>query len=336
MVMTRDSRKRLVVELSQGNWAESGEGTKGHSPFADTSNDTATSSAMDTTSTSTVPSSLISRTTVDKDGFFSLTQEVRPPKKRKYRPKSLSKQIKPPLEDLPAEVLENILGFVDDIPDLFCVVNTVKTFRNAIVPRPDIVVRTAVYGGGSSKKAIESFFDDIRYHRVHIPSTLRLLRVVRAFNISRGEVFFYSLLADFLFSSQLSGTRCERGTDCLQYHLIQKQSCKLLPDNLRHFGTALCSTCFCDLTHNMAKGHHEFVRESYLNHERLAVAKVNRQHLMLLKPLEDKATQEPTGSLIPSYKVAQVANTYFTNRRGDMSEQEAHVGAERIDRKSVV
>jgi predicted transcriptional regulator len=96
---------------------------------------------------------------------------------------------------------------------------------------------------------------------------------------------------------------------------------------------ALCQTCFSDLTQDMAKGHvhREFIEESYLNHERLAV--VTHQYyrqLMLRQPMEDAATKEPVGSLVPSYKVTQVANTYFFNRRPDMLDQEAHMITERI------
>jgi hypothetical protein len=178
MILTRASRKRVVAETSRDDGAVNGEETLARASSSPSNDADVAPGAMVTATTSTAPVSSFPHAAVDKDGFLSLVHDIRPKKKRKCRPMPLWMQVKPPLEKLPSEVLQNILGFVDDTKDLLHLVNTVKVFRSAIVPRPDIVVRTAVYNGGSSKSAIESFFDDVRYQRIHIPSTLRLLRVV--------------------------------------------------------------------------------------------------------------------------------------------------------------
>jgi hypothetical protein len=88
----------------------------------------------------------------DNEGLMSCTSTGTQNKKkrRRIKPPPIYKQNKPPLESLPNEVLQNILVFFDSIRDLFNLVNTSKSFRKAIEPRPDVVIKAAIYGGGNT------------------------------------------------------------------------------------------------------------------------------------------------------------------------------------------
>jgi hypothetical protein len=165
MVLTRDARKRAAPEPPSQNGA------------GDVTNFQQTCGGANAVVAS---AAIASRTvaTVDQGGFLSLKRFYPPKKKRKIRPKPLENQNKPPIEGLPVEVLENVLSFVDDPRKLLTLVSCIKVFRTAIVRRPDIVIKAAVYGNETTRQNLSSFFDHIRTGSIHIPTTLRLLRVV--------------------------------------------------------------------------------------------------------------------------------------------------------------
>ena len=222
MVLTRDARrKRGASEIQQHPQQQLEESTTTAVGNAGTVDDSdAAAASSDAVAAMPQPAGnrpAVDRTTfvvTDSDGFMALEQEMPRKKKRRTKPKPIWKQDKPPLEDLPIDVLENILTYIGDTRDLFNLVNQAKPFRKAIIPRPDIVISAAIYGGGAaattsnnnnrkntstydSKAVIESFFKQIQNKSIHIPSTLRLLRVI-------------------------NGVSCERGDDCLSYNLIEK------------------------------------------------------------------------------------------------------------------
>lgn len=168
MVLIRDARKRAAPEPVCQISDEAG-ATIMVQPSTSGTNDRV-ASAVGASHT---------KVTVDDNCFMSLKSLTPPSKKRKIWPKPLEKQDKPPIEDLPMEVLESILSFVNDVGKLLALVNNIKVFRKAIIHRLDVVISTAILGGHDSKDSLESFFDDIRTKSIHIPTTLRLLRVVR-------------------------------------------------------------------------------------------------------------------------------------------------------------
>jgi hypothetical protein len=178
MVSTRDARKWTTADaLSQDKGAVS-----------------------DTNFAATSTTCIGSTVDVDPEGFVSLSNAEPPKKKRRSnRPKPLPKQIKPPIEILPLEVLETILSFIDDPRKLLNIVSSVKAFRKAIVRRPDIVITASIYGSESTRVALKGFFDNIRNKSIHIPSTLRLLRVVSALGFDTKNCFFHADIYSYFF-----------------------------------------------------------------------------------------------------------------------------------------
>ena len=166
---------------------------------------------------------LSSQITADSEGFISL--KSLPPKsnkkrrrKKKVLPPHLQKT-KMPLENLPPLALENILSFVaDSTKELQLLVSTVKSFRQAIVARPDIVIQAGVFSGGNIKSATEDLMmNHIQPQNIHIPSTLRLLRLLNA-------------------------TYCERGTECFNYNSETGKAQKIWyrTATSRPYGLCLC------------------------------------------------------------------------------------------------
>ena len=181
-------------------------------------------------SSSNFPSSEIvlpSHITEDNEGFLSL--KSLPPKsssnkkkrrrKKKVLPPHLQKT-KMPLENLPPLALENILSYVaDSTKELQMIVSTVKSFRQVIIGRPDIVIQAGIFSGGNIKSITEELMvRHIQPQNIYIPSTLRLLRLLNA-------------------------TYCERGTKCFKYNTETKTPQKLFSTK-RPYGLCLCSgTC---------------------------------------------------------------------------------------------
>jgi hypothetical protein len=72
-----------------------------------------------------------------------------------------------------------------------------KSIREYIIPA--LVLRSAVFGGVKTKSVVKNVVLSIADKSIHVPSTLRLLRLV-------------------------NGTKCERGDQCFSYNLINKAS----------------------------------------------------------------------------------------------------------------
>ena len=96
----------------------------------------------------------------------------------------------------------------------------------------DIIVRAAVSGDvlssrseNDEKKTLRVIINDVRNRSIHIPSPLRLLRL-------------------------LCAKRCERGANCWQYDLkTQLSGTEGVKTHNRPYGLALCATCGKDVGH---------------------------------------------------------------------------------------
>lgn len=101
---------------------------------------------------------------------------------------SSSSTFRPPLESLPPKILQEILLFAGNSPrELFRVVTNIKAFYGALQPRPDIVISAAVFHDRRSKSHMETIVDCVRKQQIHIPSTMRLLRLVNMQYCERGD-----------------------------------------------------------------------------------------------------------------------------------------------------
>jgi hypothetical protein len=80
----------------------------------------------------------------------------------------------------------------------------------------------------------------------------------------------------------------------------------------------------------MTKGkvHDLLDNQGLLNHELLCIS--GAEKAMLRRQMIEQSTGHPIGSLIPSYKVTQVANTYFNFRPERMTLQEGMQSSERF------
>jgi hypothetical protein len=125
------------------------------------------------------------------------------------------------LDLLPSKPLQTILECLD-VParELYILITTIKPFYNAVQSRPDIVVKNAYLSDGNPKRIISDVVTYIKDETIHVPSAMRLLRLVNA-------------------------TRCERGDECFRYNLISDQSALLSKkeQSRRPFGLSLCDSC---------------------------------------------------------------------------------------------
>ncbi|KAL3912124.1 MAG: hypothetical protein SGILL_007009, partial [Bacillariaceae sp.] len=115
MVLTRVARKRAAPDLPSGN----GEGRE-----RNISNDAVASATANSGNDVASSSNKGKVVEVDKDGFMYLKSLSPLSKKRKTCP--LAKQDKSPIEVLPSDVLECVLGFVADPKMLLALTSTVK------------------------------------------------------------------------------------------------------------------------------------------------------------------------------------------------------------------
>ena len=243
-MLTRE-RKRTADAMEQQHHPSRPPGSQSHEDAAVVAGPPPTVSAgtrtVGSTPTSTSSSSssfpsetdLPSHITEDNEGFFSLKSV--PPKsgnkKRRQKKKILPPHLqmtKMPLEKLPPLALENILSFVaDSTKELQMLVSTVKSFRQVILGRPDIVIQAGVFSGGIVKSITEDLIvNHIQPRNIHIPSTLRLLRLLNA-------------------------KYCERGPKCFNYNAETGTSLNVSFSFVtRQYGLCLCpgkcvSVCVC-------------------------------------------------------------------------------------------
>jgi hypothetical protein len=116
-------------------------------------------------------------------------------KKNKQRRIESFERNHPPFEMLPGLAIETIFSFLDNAPDVYNLSKCAKFIKDCLTP--EIVVRSAVFGGEKTREVVDDIIDCMQDKAIHVPSTLRLLRLV-------------------------NGTKCERGDQCFSYNLIKK------------------------------------------------------------------------------------------------------------------
>jgi hypothetical protein len=131
----------------------------------------------------------------------------------------------------------------------------------------------------SLRGAIEGIIKDIKNRSIHVPSTLRVLRLANA-------------------------THCERGEECCGLDLIQKLPVKIGKTAQRPFGMAMCKSCVLCLASPL----HTY-RSWYAGHERIVVHGYSK---VLCQPQVETCTGEPVGPLLLGKHIKQIENTRFT------------------------
>lgn len=183
----------------------------------------------------------------------------------------------PPFEMFPTDILPHIFLFFDSTKDVHSLSRCSKYLRESLTP--EIVVRSAVFGGGKMRDAVGSVVQAIKNKSIHVPSTLRLLRLVNA-------------------------KRCERGDECFAYNLIKKKPDSVAKSGKRPFGLAICQTCVKCATNNVLQNRNHFL------HGEKRVETVD--HLRLLsQPHREFRTDDVVGPLILAQHVKQIESTYY-------------------------
>jgi flagellar biosynthesis chaperone FliJ len=134
--------------------------------------------------------------------------------------------------------------------------------------------------------AIEGIVRGIKNRSIHVPRTLRVLRLANA-------------------------TRCERGQECCGFDLVQKLPAKIGKTEQRPFGMAMCSPCVLCLASPL----HTY-RSWYAGHERIVIHAYSK---VLCQPQVETCTGDPVGPLLLGKHIKQIENTQFrTNLREEL------------------
>ena len=187
-------------------------------------------------------------------------------------------------QDIPRELLPHILSFLDDSNDVYTISKCSKYLRDSITP--EIVIRSAVFAGGTAQKAIANIMQLVENRSIHMPSTHRLLRLV-------------------------SAKRCERGSDCTAYNLLAEHSAQLRTHEKvsLSFGLAFCSKCrdmLCTYS-----GYHTPVRS-------LGIVASDHYSRTLGQAQFEACTGDPIGPILFTPEVSRILNTY--SQRDDQIE----------------
>ena len=143
------------------------------------------------------------------------------PPKQPYKPKNL---VKPPFEILPPEVLEQIMGYLDSARDVFSLTVGCRSRHIRSALTCELVVRSALFqDNGIANQRIKSLLQRVACYSIHMPSTLRMLRLV-------------------------NGTNCERGVECCSYNKKTGAVGDASSNTSLELGLLLCSTCSQVLT----------------------------------------------------------------------------------------
>jgi hypothetical protein len=123
---------------------------------------------------------------------------------------------KPPFESLLPEILHTVFLFLDQTRDVYSLAHCSKYLRSIVTP--EIVVRSAIFSGGKIKEAIHVVMNAVKKRSIHVPSTLRLLRLV-------------------------NGKRCERLDECFAHDLVKNVPATCPKSGNRPFGLMICPMC---------------------------------------------------------------------------------------------
>jgi len=139
----------------------------------------------------------------------------------------------PQFHSLPKEAIQLVFELLPSARAVFNLAFQSKYMLSFVEERADIVIRAAVIGdalssrGGENDetKTLRVIVDKVRSRSIHVPSALRLLRL-------------------------LCAKRCERGSNCWGYDLKTKfSSTEGVTSGSRPFGLALCKSCGKDVGH---------------------------------------------------------------------------------------
>jgi hypothetical protein len=257
MVETRGSRKRRTPEHGGG-------GTPIDANAANTDD------AQDT----------IDCFAVDADHALEQASKTRAQKAKKKRVEDWDRK-HPPFEILPLDVLPNVFLFLDSARDVYNLASSSKYLRQIVTS--EIVVRSAVFGGGKTREALGDIMNAVQKKSIHVPSTFRLLRLV-------------------------NGKKCERLEDCYAYNLVHNVSVGMncTKNSCRPFGLYICPACVKVVSANLLPPPY---RPHFAHHDR--VADFDRTRL-LCQPHVEAATGEQIGSIVLGKQIKQIENSYFT------------------------
>jgi hypothetical protein len=195
----------------------------------------------------------------------------------------------PILDLLSPKAVQTILEFVDMKPrELFRLVTTIKPFYNAILPRPDIVVKNAYVAGGNEQKVITEIIGYIEHKSIHMPCTMRLMRLVNA-------------------------KLCERGDECFGFDLILNQPAPVNKKQSRPFGLCLCQECLKVMSVRQAKLHgwgfrapKEFLTDGIM----LKPGRYPYYWRLIRESFTERRTGERVGPILHGRHLSQLLATY--------------------------
>lgn len=186
------------------------------------------------------------------------------------------------LDQIPPEILTNVVEFVDDVRDIYHLSITTKALRASVTDTA--IMRACVFSAGTAtKNKTQKRTADILFNlmekatTVRPPSTFRLLRLVNA-------------------------KRCESGDKCFGYNSKLKTAMPLRGNTVtkRPFGMALCTSC----TSNLSS-----IKTALWSRPRdpLMEARIAHEHdTYLLHAAEEQATKAAVGPYVLALDVSQI------------------------------
>ena len=185
----------------------------------------------------------------------------------------------PPFENIMPEIITNIMIYLDDSQDVYNFSKCAKFIRDAVTP--EVVVRSAVFGGGRSREALACVMRYVQNRSIHTPSKLRLLKLV-------------------------NGKRCERMESCFGLNLVSKQP-QSLPKKSgnRPFGLCICQCCVTGLSQSGFSW-----RSEIANDPKADVLAIHDLSRVMTQPQSEWVTNDAIGPVVLMQKIKQVQKTY--------------------------
>eukprot|EP00978_Attheya_sp_CCMP212_P018733 scaffold51780_cov50-Attheya_sp.AAC.3 len=193
-----------------------------------------------------------------------------------------------PLDYLPSSCVERIFEMLDSPRDVYNLAFTSKFLLSHVTP--EIVIRSAVFENLGKRdarsqlrppKVISSLMSQVKQKAIHVPSTLRLLRLLNA-------------------------RRCERGVACWGYDLEQQRSAR---PTCKSSGLSLCHNCIKSCTVIMPRWLTHFARDE------LRVATYEWNHVFQPSAhIFVGSGHEPSniGPIINAWHLSRIESTYQT------------------------
>ena len=190
------------------------------------------------------------------------------------------------LDQIPPEILTNVVEFMNDVRDIYHLSITSKSFRESV--SDTAIMRACIFSAGTTTKNKTQKHTPLilsnlmeKMTTIRPPSTLRLLRLVNA-------------------------KRCERGDVCFGYNSKLKTAMPLRDNTMtkRPFGMALCTTCVSNLSSKKTilwSSPRDPLMRARIAHE---------QDTYLLHAAEEQATKEAIGPYVLALGVSQIKYSY--------------------------